>query len=408
VVFFAGQDWWYHNRAHSDIQLALRVARERPVLFINSIGTRMPRRGRSTKVLTRLVNKARSVARLARRPVPGLPGFVVYSPLGLPAYGSALGRRVNTALLRMQIGALSRWLRFREPDIVVTPPTAWEVARRMRRRRLAFNRSDKHSAWAEVDADYLRGLERELLRGADVVLYVSSALQAEDRPEVGDRAVFLDHGVDLDLFDPDGPVAGELAGISRPVVGYFGALRDSTVDGALLERVASEVPEASLVVIGPIMMPVEGLCDRPNVHLMGTRAHEDVPAFGRGFDVAIMPWLDNEWIRVANPIKMKEYLALGLRTVTTDFPEAHRYADVVEIASSSDDFVARVRKAAAEADSPAAVAKRRAAVETDSWDVRAALLLDVLQRSGRLGTPGRVLSGPPSVAEMGRDKGMAL
>src|SRR6478672_11715411 len=59
-VCFAGQDWWYHNHAHSDVQLMRRVAEERKVLLVNSIGLRMPVPGRSTQVLRRLGRKLRS------------------------------------------------------------------------------------------------------------------------------------------------------------------------------------------------------------------------------------------------------------------------------------------------------------------------------------------------------------
>ena len=206
TVIFAGQDWWYHNRAHSDIQLALRMARSSRVLLVNSIGTRMPMPGRTTGIGGRIVRKARSVARLLRRPVPELPDFWVYSPVGLPAYGSAIGRRVNRALLRGQVAAAARWLRLDRPAVVVTPPTAVEVVRGLPHGTLVFNRSDKHSAWAEVDQGYLARCERDLLSHADAVLYVSSQLQAEDAPLAGDRAYFLDHGVDLDTFTPDGPI----------------------------------------------------------------------------------------------------------------------------------------------------------------------------------------------------------
>ncbi len=41
---------------------------------------------------------------------------------------------------------------------------------------------------------------------------------------------------------------------------------------------------------------------------------------------------------------MKEYLALGLPTVSTDFPEVHRYEGLIDIASDAADFVRKVRR----------------------------------------------------------------
>ena len=168
-----------------------------------------------------------------------------------------------------------------------------------------------------------------------------------------------------------------------PRIGYFGAFRSSTVDMGLLERVAREMPEASLVLVGPSTEPMESLTSLPNVLWFGQRPHEAIPAFGRGFDVALMPWQDNAWIRAANPIKMKEYLALGRRVVSTDFPEVHRYADLIEIAADQDDFIARVREAVAgPLPIPAAeVSRRRAAVSDASWDSPAAALLALLHGS---------------------------
>lgn len=378
VVVFAGLDWWYHNRAHADFQLARQLAGHRRVLLVNSIGTRMPRPGRTSSCGARIGRKLRSIARGVRRPVPELPEFYVYSPLVLPAYGSALGRAVAARLVGTQVSAVRWWLRMGEPAVLVTPPTAWPVVARMRRRLLMFNRSDKHSAYSEVATDTVRGYEESLLRASDAVLYVCGALQAEDGPLVGDRAVFLDHGVDAELFDPATPPAAELAGLPRPVIGYFGALRDHTVDLALLHRVAAEFPHATVVLVGPSTMDLSSLAARPNVRIFGAQDHERIPAFGAGFDVAIMPWLDNEWIRNCNPIKLKEYLALGLPVVTTYFPEAERWP--VRTAKDADQFVAEVRATLADRGDPAA---RRASVAGETWHSRGALLLDLLRALGR-------------------------
>lgn len=381
-MVFAGLDWWYHNQAHADFQLALRLARGRRVLVVNSIGTRMPTPGRSTQPLARIRRKLAAVARLVRRPRAELPDFYVYSPLTVPAYGSAWGRRLNAGLLRLQVRVVMRWLRLREPAVLVTPPTAWDVVARLPRSRLVFNRSDKHSAWAEVDQAYLETLERRLLVAADAVLYVAHALMAEDSPLVGDRAVFLDHGVDLHSFDDPGPEPTDLAAIARPRLGYLGALRDHTVDPDLLHLLASELPSAQLVLVGSSTMDLTRLLALPNVHWLGQRPVEAVAAYAAGFDVALMPWRENDWIRACNPIKMKEYLALGLPTVSTDFPEVHRYAGLIGVATDPSDFVRRVR-AALEEDPRAGMevrARRRAAVAQDSWDARAATLVEVLEK----------------------------
>ena len=78
---------------------------------------------------------------------------------------------------------------------------------------------------------------------------------------------------------------------------------------------------------------------------LGFRPYEQIPAYGAAFDVALMPWLRNDWIEHSNPIKLKEYLALGLPVVSTDFPEVHYYSDAIAIARDADQFVELVREA---------------------------------------------------------------
>jgi hypothetical protein len=36
VICFGGEDWWYHNRGHFDMQLMRRFARSRTTIYVNS------------------------------------------------------------------------------------------------------------------------------------------------------------------------------------------------------------------------------------------------------------------------------------------------------------------------------------------------------------------------------------
>jgi len=379
-VCFSAQDWWYHNRAHSDFQLLTRVAEHRKVLLVNSIGLRMPLPGRSTQFLRRILRKAGSVARLVRKPLPDVPGFHVMTPLPFPFYAKPWQRAVNARLVRAQVRLVSLFLGIREPIMVVTIPTAWDVIRPVRRRALLFNRSDRHSAFPEADGAAIRALEDALLAGSDHILYVSRALQQDESGLTGERAHFLDHGVDLDHFRrvPAERLPAELAHIPGPVVGFFGSLDDYLVDFDLLEEVAAKLPDVSLVLIGDATCSMERFERYPNVHWLGFQPYERIPAFGTAFDVAIMPWLDNDWIRHANPIKLKEYLALGLAVVSTDFPEIAHYRDVVRVATDRAAFVDLIRETI-EDGGPGSQEIRRKSVLTASWDSRARELMDLAE-----------------------------
>ena len=72
-----------------------RIARFRPVLFVNSIGMRMPLPGRSTDVGRRILRKIKSILRFSQQPLPETLGFHVFTPFILPFYGSKLMRALN-------------------------------------------------------------------------------------------------------------------------------------------------------------------------------------------------------------------------------------------------------------------------------------------------------------------------
>jgi glycosyltransferase involved in cell wall biosynthesis len=376
VICFSGQDWWYHNRAHSDFQLMRRAAETRTVLFVNSIGMRMPLPGRSTQPMRRILRKVGSIARFLRTPLPETPRFHVLSPVVLPFYGIPWVRRLNTVLVTVQVRLAARRLGIRRPACVVTIPTAWPVVNRLDVSSVTFNRSDKQSEFEEVDQSYIRELEEALLRGSDRVMYVSHALMDAEAPLTGDRARFLDHGVDLELFHQGLFPHQDLAAIPSPRIGFFGGFDDYVIDMDLLEHLAKSVPDAQVVLIGDATCSMDRLTSQPNVHWLGYRPYEEIPRFGAGFDVAIMPWLRNGWIEACNPIKLKEYLALGLPIVSTDFPEVTHYADVVRVAADADSFVELVRQSLSDR-GPSTPEQRRAVVAGSSWDRRAADMLAI-------------------------------
>jgi glycosyltransferase involved in cell wall biosynthesis len=337
----------------------------------------MPTPGKSSGFLKRILRKAKSMAKFLKTPVPHLPNYHVLSPLLLPLYGSPKMRALNAKMINAQVHLAKKRKGIKDPILFVTVPTAMEVIRNERIDCLIYNRSDKHSAFGEADGGYIESLEKELMERADLVLYVSQTLMNEERNLCGGKAVLFDHGVDTQHFSriPTSQLPEEIKNLPRPIIGWFGGLREHLVDFALLEATAKRYSKGTLLLIGDATSSMENLTQLPNVKWLGPRSFEEIPKLGSSFDVAIMPWQQNDWIKNCNPIKLKEYLSLGLPVVTMDFPEIHRYKDMVRIAQSHEGFLEAIQKALDEDRTEQKANLRREAIRKDSWDQR---VLDLL------------------------------
>jgi len=169
----------------------------------------------------------------------------------------------------------------------------------------------------------------------------------------------------------------DIANIPKPIVGFFGAIDDHTFDIPFMERVVDLLPQISFVFVGNASSDISQLQKRKNVWLLGQKPYEQIPHYGKCFDIAIMPWKQNRWIQVCNPIKLKEYFALGKPIVSTPFKELQKHLHVVYVSETPEDFAEGIRKALVE-DSPEWIAARRRKVENASWESKAHLVMEEL------------------------------
>ena len=373
VVCLAGIDWWYHNRGHSECQIMQRIARSRKVLWVNSIGMRMPAPGKTEIAWTRYTRKARSLLHGLSRDASS--GMYILSPLFIPSFSEACIER-NGRLVLAQIRAVCRFLGIRHPALWATLPTFAATAERGQWTSCVVNRCDSYSAIADADTGTIEGLERRLLSLADHALYVSHDLLEEER-SVSRDAQYLGHGVDFQGFSaarPLGRAATQrpeaLRGVEGPIVGFFGAMDDYRVDKPLLLAVARHISPANLVLIGPAQMDLSEVLKEPNVKWVGQVPHAELPRYAGTFDVGIIPFLRNEFNRRCNPVKLKEYLALGFPIVATRLPAYEGLEDVMCVASDHSGFLAQLDLALSDAN-PEASSARRQRVEDDSWDNKA-------------------------------------
>lgn len=383
VVCFGGEDWWYHNRGHIDMQIMRRFARKGTTVYINSIVMQKPsiKRGigGGRSLPQKLSRKIKSILRgLCRSDV----GFWVYSPLSLPVQHIRWLQPLNQFILSMQTRRVVRRLRMARPLVWVACPVACEPALRMKRTALVYQRTDRFEEYPNVDSDRIRSCDEQLKRNADLTIYVSQSLYEQEKGQCR-RAVYLDHGVDFDLFaraEEDGFIPEDMAGVDRPIAGFFGGIDSHTSDIPFLEKLVRLLPEFSFVFVGSASSNVDGLLANRNVRMLGQKPYEQIPHYGKCFDVAIMVWRQNRWIEGCNPIKLKEYLALGKPVVSTPFPQLREYLDVACQAATPEEFAACVRRSLAENNQERILA-RRTKIRAMSWDAKAEMVLQLLADS---------------------------
>lgn len=374
VICFGGEDWWYHNRGHYDMQLMRRMARRAPVLYVNSIGMRTPRLGEGAMFFTRVRQKLKS---LRRGLVSIEPGFTVFSPLAGPG---RIGARVNPAILPMLINHAARRLGMRRPLVWVACPPGASVAARIGGVAMVYQRTDRYEEFTGVDPSLIGGYDRALKTGADLTVFCSALLYEQEGAACA-RAFYADHGVDFTRFADaaqHGRTPEDMGAIKHPRVGFVGGIDSHTFDSAFFLVVADALPDVQFVLVGGCSLP-SGWCPRANVTLLGRKPYDEVARYMAACDVLIMPWNRNRWIEACNPVKLKEYLAVGRPVVTTPFHELKRYDGFVRIASTPQTFAAEIRAALAE---PGDADARRARVRDETWEAKAVAVFGELERLG--------------------------
>jgi glycosyltransferase involved in cell wall biosynthesis len=373
TICFGGEDWWYHNRGHVDMQLTRRLARLGTTLYVNSVVMQKPRILSDKAFVARVRRKLKSISSGVR---PSGEGFWVYSPFSLPLHHMGVGRWLNRVVLDWQLSTVRRKLGIGDGLVIVHCPAACDVALRMGKSKLVYLRTDRYEEFPGVDAKAIAAYDARLKRNADLTIFANRLLCEAEAPDCR-KAMYLDHGVDYERFaqaDSQPGMPSGLEALPRPVVGFFGGIDNHTFDLRLVEQVVDRLPEMSFVFVGKSSVDTGPLAARGNVKMVGQVSYDTVPQYGKVFDVAIMPWRSNRWIEGCNPIKLKEYLALGKPVVSTPFPELENYRDVVYRASGPDEFARCIRRAIAE-DSVELAAARRETVRQSSWEARAGQML---------------------------------
>jgi GT2 family glycosyltransferase len=254
--------------------------------------------------------------------------------------------------------------------VSVVQVATWAPAALLARERLGWKVAyDCMDEWDNFPGMRKALLETEeiLVRDCDLLIVTGQKLW-DKWSSHNPNTVLARNAADFDHFQAP-PPDEVLAGVTGPVVGYFGAIAD-WFDLALMERLARERPQYTFVLVGGIFdVPVAALKAMPNVRIEGQQPYALMPAYLRRFDACIIPFKVNPITEATDPVKFYEYVSQGKPVVAPAMAELFPYRDSLYIARDHDDFVAKVDAAIAERD-PALRERRIALARENTWQGR--------------------------------------
>jgi glycosyltransferase involved in cell wall biosynthesis len=361
------------------------LSKDNRILWINAIANRMPTA--SSKDFSRIVKKLKSFT----EPVKEVEkNIFVLNPLAIPAYGTEAVRKFNRKFLISQVKKAMRKLKFENPINMVFNPAAGLLAGKLNESELIYYCVDEYTAFTGAAAG-LKEIEEDLFRKADLVI-VSAEKLFESKRHFNENTFVIRHGTDWRHFrkslDDETKIPDEIRDLPRPVIGFHGLLAD-WVDFDLIKKTAEHFSGGSVVLIGKITIDAEKkikiLDGVKNIHFLGRKPYAELPAFCKGFDVALNPFEINELTLAANPLKVREYLAAGLQVVSTDIPEV-RILENCLVGENHRDFIEKIEYALG---NPKPREEISDAIEHESWEAKIDELRSIMTRQQRGGATER-------------------
>jgi len=296
-----------------------------------------------------------------------------------------LDERLARLMLRRQVARLGMkkavlWLYY--------PPSFRYLVGHLGEVLTVYHCTDDHAGYARVvgrDSQRVADQERELLEAADVVFTTSRPLY-EAKRQVNPNTYLMPNVADVSHFKPVAlgqvSAAAELDPIRRPIAGFIGAVSSYKVDLQLLREVASILKTWNFVFVGPVGLGDDtgqnDLPRLPNMHFLGRRPHDQLPAYLAGFDVCLIPYRVNSYTNGVFPLKLWEYLAAGKPVVATHLPALEEQTPAISLAAGAQEFAAAIEREGAADDDERSKA-RLALATNQSWERRAGEMLSVLK-----------------------------
>lgn len=354
--------------------LASKLAADRRVYYVNSLGLRAPGLNRADairalKSLTSRIKRTKPGSEIRATEVE-TPNLTVINPTVLPFHKYRLIRILNRKLLLRQLHR--RVPQMREAVLWTFSPMTYGLEQQTA--STVYHSVDLLHTLDRVPEGTLLSAERRLLRHASHSIASSSGVLQHLATMGAIKPQLWENVADVTLFDrPE---------LERSEIAIFaGNLTPQKIDINLLWGVVAR--GIDLVIAGPIDIDgtsdsrIDQLLADPNVKYLGRLTQQELALQMNRCTVGLIPYTLNDYTAGVFPLKVYEYLAAGLHVVATPLPSLQQHSEEVQLTSGEAPFVNAVAANLKVAD-PDTIESRKRSARDHSWESRMAAVRSLL------------------------------
>ncbi|MBC2687826.1 glycosyltransferase family 1 protein [Bacillus toyonensis] len=244
-------------------------------------------------------------------------------------------------------------------------------------KKSVFRMADKNSGFSN-STKALEKAETKLSQSVDRVLYTAHTLEDHVNGLKPKDTLYFPNGVNLAHFLEKKEQPVEYKSIDKPIVVYVGAIEE-WFDFNLFNEMAKRMSDFAFVVIGPDKLAKQHINEIENVHILGRRSYDQLPAYLQYANVGIIPFNVKEYAHLldyVNPLKLYEYMVSGIPVVSSKWKELELINSPAQLAENLDQFIEAIKEAVRDTDKE----KYISFAKQHSWTSRVDnLLVEVLE-----------------------------
>lgn len=303
--------------------------------------------------------------------------FVYRPKLNLP-FGYYLNciNKINQKYLLVQIKRIMDKLNIKKPILWIFAPCSCEIVDKLNEEISIYHCIDsfKNEKLNSFRRNTIERMERKLLEKTDII-FASSKKIYEEFNSFHKNTFIISSGADNDFLEYklEEEIPVDMQNIAHPIIGFVGTF-DDRLDISLIEYLLHKEKKWSFVFIGSVIdkKSTTKLSKYKNIHFLGFKKKDELPAYVKNFDICTIPYKVNEFTQGISPVKVYEYLSLGKPTVATPLPEILSLSNqnLIKTAENKEEFIESIDRYLNEKEGHEAKRQRRAFVLLNTWQNR--------------------------------------